>query len=140
MEESLILKIKLQIGTQLRKKIWHSARSPWPNKTTLRDGIFNIWTLQLKILKSVDWIQNKLHNLHSIKRLYRKFFWIGWEIHAFVSLRWRPSRNRLKHSRENISKKNNKEKDTKQQLKCVPFVTEDHKECLDYTMMHKLFY
>lgn len=54
-------------------------------------------------------------------------------------MRWRPSRNRLKHSRENISEKNYEEKDTKQQQKCVPFETEDHKEGLEYTMMHTNF-
>lgn len=32
------------------------------------------------------------------------------------------------------------EKDTKQQQKCDPFETEDHKEGLEYTMMHTNFH
>lgn len=50
------------------------------------------------------------------------------------------SRNQLKSFRENISEKNYREKDTKQQHKCVPFETEDIKKGLEYTMMHNNFH
>lgn len=88
----------------------------------------------------MDRIQNKLHNLHSIKRLYRKkkLNRLGNPCFCFFVLTTE-SKSTKAFSRKHL-RKNNKEKDTNQQQKCVPFETEDHKEGLEYTMMHKHFH
>lgn len=95
--------------------------------------IFGLWSSTSRS----PWIGFKtLHNLHLKKRLYQKKK-LRNPCFCFFAL---TSRNQLERFWENILEKNDWEKDTKQQQKCVSFETEDFIKDLEYTMMNNHFY